>query len=281
VRPRIAIPIISSRDPEYVARAMPKYKAAIEQAGGEALEVPLDLHNHEIARLATLCDGVLLPGSDADVNPEKYDATRGPHTADADPPRDNVDELLLQDAYNMRKPVLGVCFGIQTLNVWRSGTLVQHIESAVAHRKVPADQKPQPVLTAAHAEQSTIAKNIPPDHDEDSPHEARHAVDIEPGSMLAEITGAAGRIRVNSSHHQAVERVGDGLRVVARCPEDGVIEAVEGTAPNHFVLGVQWHPERMASDSVAQAIFRAFVQAARQRHHSPRTATVDFESVES
>lgn len=227
---------------------MPLYKAAIEQAGGEPVEVPLDLDNHGIARLATQCDGVLLPGSKADVNPEKYDAMRGPHTADADPARDNVDELLLQDAYNLRKPVLGICFGIQMLNVWRSGTLVQHIESAALH--------------GANGE-------------------TRHPVEIEPGSLLAAIIGdrccpssaPSLRVEVNSSHHQAVERVGDGLRLVARCPQDGVIEAIEGTAPNHFVLGVQWHPERpcslaspedkTAGDPVSQAIFRAFVEAAR------------------
>ncbi len=233
---------------------MPLYKAAIEQAGGEPVEVPLDLDNHGIARLAASCDGVLLPGSRADVNPEKYEAVRGPHTADADSARDNVDELLLQDAYHMRKPVLGICFGIQMLNVWRSGTLVQHIDTAVLHGVSG---------------------------------ETRHPVEIAPASRLAEIIGvdkADSRIEVNSSHHQAVERVGDGLRVAARCPQDGVIEAIEGTAPNHFVLGVQWHPERTfshaspsgeaagshaspaggaAGDSVSQAIFRAFVEAAR------------------
>jgi putative glutamine amidotransferase len=249
---------------------MPQYKEAIEQAGGEVVVVPLDLDNHQIARLATMCDGVLLPGSDADVNPEKYEEVRGPQTSDADPARDNVDELLLQDAYGMRKPVLGICFGIQVLNVWRSGTLVQDIESTVAHRKVPHGRVG---ASEERTAQGTVRR------DEDAGHEVFHAVEIEPGSMLSEIVGGSDRTTVNSSHHQAVERVGDGLRVVARCPEDGVIEAVEGTAANHLVLGVQWHPERM-TDPASKAIFRAFVEAARQRHSSPRTSTVDFESVE-
>src|SRR5207244_10703700 len=77
------------------------------------------------------CDAVLLPGSKADVDPAKYDAERHPKTAPADPKRDTVDELLLQDAYNMRKPVLGICYGLQSLNVYRTGTLVQHIDTSV------------------------------------------------------------------------------------------------------------------------------------------------------
>ena len=79
----------------------------------------------EIAQAVKGCDGVLLPGSPADVDPEKYGAARHPDTAPADPFRDNTDELLLQDAYNMRKPVFGICYGLQSLNVWRTGTLDQ------------------------------------------------------------------------------------------------------------------------------------------------------------
>jgi putative glutamine amidotransferase len=72
---------------------------------------------------------------------------------------------------------------------------------------------------------------------------------------------------VNSSHHQSAEAVGNGLRVVARCPDDGIIEALEGTGPDHFVLAVQWHPERSVDDDVAsRAIFAALIAAARQRH---------------
>src|SRR6266545_7351969 len=133
MKPRIAIPRAHSADSAYAQRVMPQYSEAVRRAGGEPVELPLELKNEEIARLATLCDAVLLPGSRADVNPEKYDQPRGPKTADPDPPRDNVDELLLQDAYNMRKPVLGICFGLQSLNVWRTGTLIQDIASGVAH----------------------------------------------------------------------------------------------------------------------------------------------------
>ncbi len=251
---RIAIPQAHSGSPEYVAKVMPQYAAAVEAAGGEAVEVALSLSNHDIARLATTCEGVLLPGSRADLNPEKYGTARDPHTAADDPQRDNADELLLQDAYNMRKPVLGICFGLQSLNVWRTGTLIQHLSG--------------PVLHAGNSHEPA-----PP-----------HRVVVEAGSRLGMIVAAAGRrtpqgweLRVNSSHHQAAGLVGDGLRAVAWCPEDGVIEAVEGSAPEHWVVAVQWHPERMREDAAAQALFRAFIAAARERRRYPRAP--DFESV--
>ena len=93
-----------------------------------------------------------------------------------------------------------------------------------------------------------------------------HEVEIDPGSKLAEIVGS-GAVLANSSHHQSAELVGDRLRVVARCPEDGIIEGLEGTSPDHFVLAVQWHPERsFDEDKRSQAIFSALVEAARERH---------------
>ncbi len=102
-----------------------------------------------------------------------------------------------------------------------------------------------------------------------------HTVAIKPGSRLAKIvragSGEQRTLAVNSSHHQSADAAGDGLRVVARCAEDGVIEALEGSVPGHFVLAVQWHPERSVDDEAevaesAKAIFRAFVEAARARH---------------
>ncbi len=98
-----------------------------------------------------------------------------------------------------------------------------------------------------------------------------HTVKIEPESRLAEIVGATKTLPVNSSHHQAADAVGDGLRVVARCAEDGIIEALEGTDAGHFVLAVQWHPERSVNGGPevaesAHAIFRGFIAAARAKH---------------
>jgi putative glutamine amidotransferase len=264
MHPRIAIPIPHSGDPEYAERSLPQYERAVEMAGGTPVRIPLNQTPGETMRLIEHCDAVLLPGSRADVDPAKYDARRNPHTAAADSKRDSVDELLLQDAYNMHKPILGICYGLQILNVYRSGTLIQHIESRIDHE---------------------AGKKVP----------IAHTVEIDPTSKLAKITGplqpspqspqgpgasrAAGSERnsqalapeqdalilsVNSSHHQSADIIGDGLRVVARCPSDGIVEAVEGVSPDHFVLAVQWHPERsVEDDEPSRAIFKALIAEAK------------------
>jgi putative glutamine amidotransferase len=244
MRPRIAIPFPHSTSTKYGEQAFPQYAAAVEMAGAEAVCIPLDKPLPEVSALIASCDGVVLPGSSADVDPAKFHAERHPKTEPADPARDVVDEMLLNDAYKLRKPVLGICYGLQILNVHQAGTLRQHIESPVNHeagRKVPV----------------------------------AHTAEIEPQSLLARIiktdgagTGGKPAIPVNSSHHQSAEVIGEGLRVVARCPDDGVIEAVEGTAPDHFVLAVQWHPERSTDDERSRAIFQALVEAAKTRKSS-------------
>ncbi len=251
--PRIAIPLPHSTDAKYGERAYPQYVHAIEPLGGMAVRIPLDLPPAQVMKLIESCDAVVLPGSKADVDPAKYGAAREPHTADADPQRDTVDELLLQDAYNMRKPILGICYGLQILNVYRSGTLLQHIESKVNHE---------------------AGRDIA----------VAHQVAVEQDSRLAEIlclgvnTGSnTPLVPVNSSHHQSAEIAGDGLRIVARCPEDGIIEALEGETRDHFILAVQWHPERsFADDPRSRAIFQALVKAADVRH---REFTAEFEAL--
>ena len=236
MRPRIAIPVPHSSDREYAERSLPQYEHAVKMAGGEPVRIPVDLPPAEVMKQIERCDAVLLPGSKADVDPEKYGAARDPETAAADSGRDTVDELLLQDAYNMRKPILGICYGLQILNVYRTGTLLQHIESPIDH---------------AVGRKLTVA----------------HNVEVKTGSKLAEIIGASAEIPVNSSHHQSAEVIGDGLQVVARSPQDGIVEAVEGTSPDHFVLAVQWHPERSVDDDEpSRAIFRALIEAAQNRH---------------
>ncbi len=252
--PRIAIPMPHFSDSEYAKRAIPQYERAVETAGGEPVRVRLDQAPSAIEKLMERCDGVLLPGSKADVDPAKFNAAPSTHTAAADPRRDAVDELLLQDAYRLHKPVLGICYGLQTLNVYRAGSLVQHIPDFL------------PEATRAKV-----------NHEAGGKVAVAHAVEIEPDSKLAEIVNAkAGSsrsevrrpivVRVNSSHHQAADRIGVGLRIVARCPDDGIVEALEGAAPDHFVLAVQWHPERSVDeDTASRAIFSAFVDAAGDR----------------
>ena len=238
MKPRIAIPVPHSFKPDYAQRSLPQYTAAVEASGGEAVVIPLDMDPDETMKLIESCDAVLLPGSAADVDPQKYGAAgRHEKTSSPDPKRDTVDELLLQDAYNLHKPVLGICYGLQMLNVYCSGTLVQDVDSRVNH---------------------AAGREVP----------LAHKVRVDPVSRFASYIKQAARngseITVNSSHHQAADVIGDGLRVVARCPDDNVVEAVEGTSPEHWVLAVQWHPERSYQDDApSKAIFDAFVKAAK------------------
>jgi len=251
MKPRIAIPVPNS-DAEYSTRALPDYVRSVAGAGGEPVVIGLELTNIEAAQLAKSCDGILLPGSPSDIDPQKYGETAHARTAAPDEARDNVDELLLQDAHNMRKPILCICYGTQSLNVWRGGTLVQHIESAVQHSRTPGAPRTEVI---------------------------QHAAQVEACSGLRALTGDE-TITVNSSHHQAVAVPGDGLRVVARSPEDKVIEAVEGAAEGHWVLGVQWHPERtFEKNEVSRRIFEKLVAESGAFHRRLRQRSPDFENV--
>jgi putative glutamine amidotransferase len=240
-KPRILIPEPTSFDAAYNQRGWPQYAAAVAQAGGEPVCVPLHTSQEEQARLIASAQAILLPGSHADVNPEKFGETAAPQTAPADSLREAADELLLQDAFNLRKPIFGICYGMQSMNVWRGGSLVQHLETETNH---------SPGREVAQA----------------------HRLRITPGSRLATLIEAAqpqAPVLVNSSHHQAVGRVGDQFVAVAESPEDGTIEAIEAIDPPlpaaepAFIVGVQWHPERtVATSPVSRALFRAFVEAA-------------------
>jgi putative glutamine amidotransferase len=233
---RIAIPEPTSSDTEYNQRALPQYVEALKAAGAEPVVVPLSETQERVAKLLANVQGVLLPGSKFDVDPQRYGEAREPECADDDPGRTAADELLLQDAFNLRKPILAICHGTQNLNVWRGGALVQDLKTAVNHR--PGRE----VVKA-------------------------HPVEIAERSRLKGIVPApeAGDVEVNSSHHQAIRTPGDNLRVSAVSPGDGVIEAVELDAANHFVVGVQWHPERTYGQSgFSRAIFSAFVRAAEE-----------------
>lgn len=263
--PRIAIPMPHSSDREYAERAIPQYERAVEQAGGEPVRIPLDQSPSEVMKIIERCDGVLLPGSGADVDPSRFGAARSLRTAAPDPGRDAVDELLLRDAYDKRKPVLGICYGLQSLNVYRAGSLIQHIP----------DFLPEDLRTRVNHE---AGKKVA----------VAHTVKIEKDSMLGKIVNAKDReghrlsradtpaekslegktfvAPVNSSHHQSADTIGEGLRIIAHCSEDGIIEALEGTDPDHFVLAVQWHPERSVDDDEpSRAIFRALIEAAKIR----------------
>jgi len=236
---RIAIPEPTSDEPEYNQRSLPQYIAAVEAAGAEPVVFSLREPQQSVAKLLASVQGVLLPGSGHDVDPQRYGEARAAETASDDPARSAADELLLQDAFNLRKPILAICHGAQTLNVWRGGSLIQDL-------KTPVNHSPGREVVAAHP------------------------VQLAHGSRLTEILAHSGDsnphesdAQVNSSHHQAIRTPGNNLRVTAVSPNDGVIEAIELDSPNHFVVGVQWHPERTyAQSEFSRAIFFAFVQAA-------------------
>lgn len=245
--PRIAIPMPHSKNVEYGERAMPQYEQAVELAGGVPVRIPLDQTVAELKKILEGCDGVLLPGSNADVNPAKFRQAASPQTAAADVRREEVDFLLLDDAYARRKPVLGICYGLQSLNVYRRGSLIQHIPDFL-----PEDGRGK----VNHEAGKKVA--------------VAHTVEIDGKSKLRTVVNGAvpkesdGKlvVPVNSSHHQSADAVGEGLRIVARCPDDGIVEALEGTDPDHFVVAVQWHPERSVNqDEYSRPIFRALVGA--------------------
>jgi putative glutamine amidotransferase len=234
---RIVIPEPTTGDTEYNQRSLPPYLAALQSAGATPIVVPLHEAQDRVAKLLANAHGILLPGSGFDVDPERYGEERIPECGPADAGRTAVDELLLQDAFNLNKPILAICHGLQTLNVWRNGTLIQDIETVV---KTPVNHSPGRSVADAHP------------------------VKIARGSRLEGLrTQSEDAGGVNSSHHQAIGRLGDNLVVTATSPEDGVIEAVELDSSDHFVVGVQWHPERTYTASAfSRAIFGAFVKAA-------------------
>jgi putative glutamine amidotransferase len=239
---RIAIPEPTSTDTEYNQRALPQYLSSLQSAGATPIVIPLHERQDRIARVLAGVQGVLLPGSGYDVDPQIFGEDRIPECAPADQGRTAVDELLLQDSFNLHKPVLGICYGAQSLNVWRGGSLIQDLD-AVLHS--PVNHRPGRTVVDAHA------------------------IEISPGSHLEKLarqdsgSSTPGVLSVNSSHHQAVARVGDNLRISAISPLDGVIEAVELDSAGHFVVAVQWHPERTYTQSAfSRAIFAALVQAA-------------------
>ncbi len=286
-RPRIGVPWRTAAEQKSDKRRhYDRYLAAVRGAGGDPVEISLFLPDDELASRAESLDAILLPGSPADIEPRLYGGTRHEKTADADTQRERTDTMLLNHAFAAGKPVLGICYGTQLLNVHFGGTLVQDIASEL-HTSI--------------------------DHDGASPgSESLHPVHVSPcerGCLFEIVASAQARpdgasndgasneeavALVNTSHHQSIREPGRGLRITARA-SDGVVEAIEWaqeSSPNatagatdvaradatgdlaaapRWIVGVQWHPERMAGDAFAQALFRALVAqaiSARSRRES-------------
>jgi len=213
------------------------YSQAIERAGGAPLAVPLTTDPSTLRKVLEAADGLMLTGG-GDVAARFYNkqmpASLQKKLGSVDTTRDEMELELVREARRREMPVFGICRGHQVLNVALGGTLIVDIPTQVADslRHSRPDRKNDPV----------------------------HEITVEPGTRLAGILGRA-KLGVNSSHHQAVDRPGKGLRVSARS-HDGVIEGIE-TTDGSFTLGVQFHPERMAGAyPVIARLFRAFVRAA-------------------
>ena len=213
------------------------YSEAVEAAGGAPLHIPLIPHEEFISAALDQLDGILLPGSDSDVDPLRYG--HEPHTelGSVHPIKDETDLLVLEEAERRGMPLLAICFGMQVWNVFRGGTLIQDIRS----------QMPEAIM-----------------HQQGVPRERRsHRVRLLSESRLASLAKKESAV-VNSHHHQAIETVGRDL-IATAWTADGLVEALEDARGERFMLGVQWHPEiGWEGDEFAQALFKALVKMSEQ-----------------
>jgi putative glutamine amidotransferase len=244
-RPRIGIPWRTSQ--EEAAGNLPKlqnYLDAVKQAGGDP--IPLSLADPKALRteFADL-DGFVLPGSPSDVNPSEYGSSNRGQSEPADQHREDTDRAILGHAFGEQKPVLAICYGCQLLNVFLGGTLIQDVRTetgtTLAHRRKDLDPEP--------------------------PDDPRHDVRFTSESQLAKLAGSTQAV-VNSSHHQSIALPGRQLRITGQAP-DGIVEGVEWTGDANWVIGVQWHPERMRGDGLADRLFSELVLAARGARKVP------------
>jgi putative glutamine amidotransferase len=212
------------------------YAEGVLRAGGLPLLLPCSADASVVDAYLDRVSAVLVTGGAFDVPPESYGEAPREGLGPLKPGRTAFETLVLQAALRRKLPLLGVCGGMQLLNVVLGGSLFQDIR-----REVPG------------------AKEHEQQQDRTQPS---HPVDIREGSVLADVLGR-GQLMVNSTHHQAVARLGPTLRVSASAP-DGVVEAIECTE-HPFALGVQWHPELMLESMPLQlGLYRALVQKARE-----------------
>jgi putative glutamine amidotransferase len=244
-RPSIGItPDVSTPSPDVpLSRYELKvaYTDAVLRSGGLPFILPFSNDRSVIDLYLDRISGLVVTGGAFDVPPELYGEVPREGLGPLKPERTQFELAVLRGALQRRLPVLGVCGGMQLLNVAYGGTLIQDIV-----REVPD------------------ARSHEQRHDRTQP---QHPVEVREQTQLAEAVGGRGQLMVNSTHHQAVKTVGEGLIVSATAP-DGMIEAVEVPAADQFVVGVQWHPELLV-DTVPPhlGLYRALVTRARDRRH--------------
>jgi len=230
-RPRIGITMRLELETNrfYLGR---DYSEALENFGAIPLHISLIPKKEYIAEALKTLDGILLPGSNSDVDPLIYGEEPLPKLGQVVPEKDETDLLVLREAEKLKMPVLAICFGMEVLNVSRGGTLVQDIESQIEN-------------CLKHEQGKPIRRNS-------------HGLKIKENNILARLI-TTGEIKVNSSHHQAIKSVGKNLKATAWA-KDGVIESIEDTREDRFVFGVQWHPElSWKFDDLSKNIFQTFV----------------------
>lgn len=211
---------------------LPEYMESVKESGGLPIILPLTCCEEDIIELFEKCDGLLMTGGQ-DVSPALFNERRHPRCGAACEARDIMETVLYKRSVSEDKPVLGICRGIQLINVIEGGTLYQHIpyeyETNVEHVMKP------PYTDVVHY------------------------VNIEEGTLLYDIIGEK-RSGVNSFHHQAVKNLGNNLKINA-ISQDGLIEAVQREG-NRFIMAVQWHPEySFNTDINSRKIFKAFIDA--------------------
>lgn len=250
-RPRIGITMRLELETDrfYIAR---HYSEALEAAGGAPVHISLIPRRDYISAVMDELDGVLLPGSDSDIDPLRYGAEPHPQLGSVHPVKDQTDLLVLEEVQKRGLPLLAICFGMQALNVSRGGTLIQDIASQVSN---------------------------PIKHQQGTPRDRpSHAVTLNGKSLLSSLAQGE-RALVNSHHHQAIEKVGRDL-VATAWTSDGLIEAVEDSRPQRFALGVQWHPELgWKNDGLSQALFERFIAATKEYDRETVDEAVETEAV--
>lgn len=245
-RPIVVIPCRYNWNTSYY-ELRETYCEALYAAGGTPLLLPLIPEPDFVESVIAHADAVCLSGAVNDVDPLRYGREPKPHCGPVVPRRDETDSLLLQAAEARRLPVLAICFGIQSLNVYRGGTLIQDIDSEVRD-------------PLKHMQGDLFTRRS-------------HSINVTEDSLIAKLAGST-HTAVNSHHHQAIDVVGRDLEPIAWAP-DGVIEAVINTREEQFVLGVQWHPEvGWQNDPLSQAIFGHFIGVARDRLKTHSAETV-------
>ena len=216
------------------------YGEAIHVSGGTPIHIGLIPDEGYITDMVSGLDGILLPGSASDVDPAYWNEDPHPKLGRVVPEKDKTDLMVLQEAERLNLPVFGICFGMQSLNVFRGGSLIQDIESDV---KEPIQHQ----------------QGIPRDRNS-------HSIGIASGSIIERALGVEAKTtKVNSHHHQAIRNIGKNLQAVAWA-NDGIIEAVEDTRKGRFTIGVQWHPElSYAWDQLSGNLFKLFVEECSNR----------------